>query len=240
MLYSSFRRSNVLKTVIFVFLLTFLIYPAEPVDAAITANWGDLVEVHYLLFTNPNYTGTPEENNTLDNVYLTTGSTVPDEVTDLFPSASANWFPEFKSGIIGIAVGGSKRFSAYGNEATNYFEVTLLEILYDAVVEGSTSSTTTTTTTNSINDPLGGLGNIILFGGGGAIIAGGLISWAIISYRRNQVLSTETSSVSRRQKSIKKSKTKLKELRELAEARGSDSVEKKPVNSSDIKFRRRK
>ncbi len=32
----------------------------------------------------------------------------------------------------------------------------------------------------------------------------------------------------------------VKELRELAEARGSDSVEKKPVDSSDIKFRRRK
>ncbi len=239
MLYSSFRRSNVLKTVIFVFLLTFLVYPTEPADAAITANWGDVVDVHYFRYNNPDYSGVAEDNN-IEYIYLSAGSTVPANILALFPDASAGYFSDFKSGIIGLAVDGTNRFTALESGTYYYFDVTLLTIRYDAVVEGSTSSTTTTTTTNSINDPLGGLGNIILFGGGGAIIAGGLLSWAIISYRRNQVLSTETSTISRRQESIKQSKTKLKELRELAEARGSDSVEKKTVNSSDIKFRRRK
>ena len=239
MLYSSFRRSNVLKTVIFVFLLTFWVYPAEPADAVITANWGDVVDVHYFRYNNPDYTGVEEDNN-IEYIYLSEGSTVPANILALFPDASAGYFSDFKSGIIGLAVDGTNRFTALQDGIYYYFDVTLLTIRYDDVIEGSTTSEGTSTTTTVDNDPLGGLGNIILFGGGGAIIAGGLISWAIISYRRNQVLSTETSNVSRRQETIKQSKTKLKELRELAEARGSDSVEKEPVNSSDIKFRRRR
>lgn len=239
MLYPSFRLSNVFKTVIFVFLLTSWVYPVESSDMAVTANWGDVVDVHYYRYNNPDYTGVAEDNN-IEYIYLSTGSTVPANILALFPGASAGYFSDFKSGIIGLSEGETNRFSALESGTYYYFDVTLLTIRHDAVVEEPTSSTTTSTITTTKNDPLGGLGNIILFGGAGAIIAVGFLSWAIISYRRNQVLSAETTDISRRQDTIKQSKIKLKELREIVEARGSDSVEKEPVNSSDIKFRRRK
>ncbi len=241
MLYSSFRKANVAKTIIFVFLLIFWANTAEPANAAITADWGDVVDVHYFRYTNADYTGIAEDNN-IEYIYLSEGSSVPPDVAALFPQASAGYFGGFKEGIVGLRVDESRKFSAVESGTTYYFEVTLLQIRYDAVVEGSTSEDDTETTTTTANkDPLGDLGTLVLFGGGGVIIAGGLLSWAVVSSRRRgKALSSESSSVSRRERSIKESKTKLKELRELAESRGSELKEEESTESKDIKFRRRR
>ena len=134
MLYPSFKLSNVFKTVIFVFLLSFLILPVKPADAALTADWGDLVEVYYIHWPNLDHSGSPDETNTRDNVYLSTGSTIPPEVLAVDPQASTSWYPQFKSGIVGITVGGTKRFTA-PSSGEHSFEVTLIEIRYDAVVD---------------------------------------------------------------------------------------------------------
>lgn len=239
MSYSSFRKVNLAITIIFVILLTFWVYTTEAADMNVTAGWGDVVDVHYYRYTNPDYTGIAEDNN-IEYIYLSGESSVPADLLALFPDASASYFSDFKSGIIGLSEGDTNRFTALESGTYYYFDVTLLTIRYDAVVEGSTTSGDTTTTT-AYDDPLGGLGNLILFGGGGTIITGGLLSWVIISSRRrSQILSSETNNTSRREEEIKQSKTKLKELRELTESRETELIEKQPKDSSNIKFRRRR
>ncbi len=242
MLYSSFRRVKISKTIIFVLLLTFWLYSTTISQAVVTADWGDVVDVHYFRFTNPDYTGVAEDNE-IDYIYLAQGSNVPADIKALFPDASAGYFSEFKAGIIGLAIDESKQFTAIEQGTAYYFEVTLLRIQYDAVVDDPTSTeeTTTTTTTTEENDPLGDLGNLVLFGSGGVIIAGSILTWAVVtSRRRGRALSSDVTSASRREESIKHSKTKLKELRELAESRGTESPDKSAEETSDIKFRRRR
>ncbi|MHA1996071.1 MAG: hypothetical protein ACW97Z_16160 [Candidatus Hodarchaeales archaeon] len=240
MLYSSFKQVKVAKTTIFVLLLTFWVYTAESSTVAVTADWGDVVDVHYFRFNNQDYTGVAEDNE-INDIYLTQGSTVPPDILALYPQASADFFTEFKAGIVGIAVGESKQFTALEGVTNYYFEVTVLTIKYDASGGDSETTTTSTTTTTTTNSPFDDIGNIIIFGGGGTIIAGGLLSWAIVSSRRRgRALSSESSSASRRERSIKESKTKLKELRELAESRISDGSKTESEDSTDVKFRRRR
>jgi len=240
MLYPSFKKVSVAKKIAFVLLLTFGGYTTEATTTAVTADWGDVVDVHYFRYNNPDYTGIAEDNEIYD-IYLTQGSTVPSEILAVYPNANAGFFGEFKAGIVGIAVGESKQFTALEGGTDYYFEVTVLTIKYDASGGDSETSSTTTTTTTTQDNPFADFGNIIIFGGGGTIVAVGFLSWAIVSSRRrDRALSSDSSSVSRREKSIKESKTKLKELRELAESRTSDGSKTESEDSPDVKFRRRR
>ncbi|PWI48959.1 hypothetical protein CEE45_04310 [Candidatus Heimdallarchaeota archaeon B3_Heim] len=240
MLYSSFKRRSLTKTAVFVLLLTFWINTAELASATVTADWGDVVDVHYLRFEYSDYTEIVE-NNSFDYVYLAQDSVVPPDVAALYPEAEAAFFLGFKEGIIGLSVNEKKKFTALEQGTNYYFEVTLLSIRYDASGGESDTTTTTTTTTTTASNPFADIGNILIFGGGGTIVAVGLLSWAIVSSRRRtKALGSDSTSISRREKSIKQRKTELKELRELAESRGSDSPETKPEESTDVKFRRRR
>ncbi len=242
--YSSFKLTYMVKWVVFVLLFCFWINTTSNINAATIADWGDVVDVHYKRYETADYSTPPVEDQPINSVYLTTGSTVPANILALFPDANAGLVLTFKEGIVGATVNVEKQFTAvnaYGDGVDLYFRVTVLEILYDASGGDSETTTTSTTTTTTTNNPFDDVGNIIIFGGGGTIIAGGLLSWAIVSSRRRgRALSSESSSASRRERSIKESKTKLKELRELAESRISDGSKTESEDSTDIKFRRRR
>ncbi|MHA1976939.1 MAG: hypothetical protein ACW98F_18340 [Candidatus Hodarchaeales archaeon] len=240
---SSFKPTYTVKWAVFVLLFSFWINTTIVTNAATTAGWGDVVDVHYLRYATSDYSGTPAEDNVLESVYLSIESTVPPEIIAVVPDANAGFVTTFKEGIVGATVNVEKQFvavNAYGDGVDLYFVVTVLEILYDAS-GGDPDTSVDTSSTPSDNNPFKDIGNVIIFGGGGGIIVVGLLSWAVMSSRRRgQILSSSNTSVSRREESIKQSKTKLKELRELAESRGSDLPEKESEESTDVKFRRRR
>ncbi|MCK4847950.1 MAG: hypothetical protein KAT16_02885 [Candidatus Heimdallarchaeota archaeon] len=239
MLYSRPKHLNLSKIVIIIGLLSFWGFTVASTNAVVTADWGDVVDVHYFRYTNPDYTGIAEDNE-ITHIYLSQDSTVPADVAALFPDTgiSAAYFSDFKTGIIGLSLNEQNQFTALEGGQYYYFLVTLLRIRYDAIIDGSTTTTTTTTTTTSVTkNPLD---DLILFGGGGTIIAGGILLWAFVSSRRrDQAINRDSTSVSRQEKSIKQKKTKLKELRELAESRDPSTGVEEPAKS-DVKFRRRR
>lgn len=235
---SSYKDKKQIKIVITVILISLWVTSIFSGRAVLTADWGDVVDVHYLRFENPDYSGQPVEDDSLPFIYLSTGQTVPSEILALYPEALATYFLEFKAGIIGLSVDEEKYFTANQQGSNYYFRVTLLKIWFDAV-PGQTASTTTTTSNNQ-NTPLEEIDSILILGGGAAIIISGLLFWASTTQkRRQQALGQDSTSSSRRERSIKQKKAQLKELRELVEKRETTDKSQEPTQP-DVKFRRRR
>ncbi|MHA1215305.1 MAG: hypothetical protein ACTSR2_10495 [Candidatus Hodarchaeales archaeon] len=212
--------------------------------AEVQADWGDVVDVNYSLWTDAAHTQPVQGNidQTLEYIYLSQGSTVPSSISALFPSANAAYLLKFKEAIIGLAVGEEKNFmiakeDPYGDQDL-YYNIRLLKIHYDASgPEDSTSSsseTTTTTKQSSIGDLIGP----VTLGGGAVIGIVGFVMWNIQSAKKKKaIISSKISSDAIRENDIKKQKDKIKELRELTKTFD------KPVEKSgqkELKFRRRK
>ena len=105
---SSYKDKKQIKIVITVILISLWVTSIFSGRAVLTAGWGDVVDVHYLRFENPDYSGQPVEDGPLSFIYLSTGQTVPSEILALYPRASTGYFSEFKEGIIGISVNEGK------------------------------------------------------------------------------------------------------------------------------------
>jgi branched-chain amino acid transport system substrate-binding protein len=138
-------------------------------NGVITANWGDVVDVVYWLYTDPGHNNAMEgqENILLDYMYLKQVETepVPQHILDLFPDnvieLQTGYIQPFIDALIGIEENGEKDFvileedTPYNN-GDLYYHVKLTRIRYDAVVEETsypTSITTTTTTTTTSSGP---------------------------------------------------------------------------------------
>ncbi|MHA1972032.1 MAG: hypothetical protein ACTSW1_03495 [Candidatus Hodarchaeales archaeon] len=210
--------------------------------AEVQADWGDVVDVKYSLWTDAAHTQPVQGNidQTLAYIYLSQGSTVPQEILVLFPDAKATYLLKFKEAIIGLPEGGEKNFmiakeDAYGDQDL-YYNIELLKIHYDASgPEDTTISSSKTTTAQSGSTDL--IGPVAL--GAGALIGViGFTLWSIQSSKNKRaIVSSRLSSDAIRESDIKKQKDKIKELRELT--KGFDS----PVEKSEpkeLKFRRRK
>ena len=237
MLHSHHKNTILVRIPLLVFLISFWVITLNTSHAAATADWGDVVDVHYFRYTNPDYTGIAEDNE-ITHIYLSQGSTVPADVVALFPGTgiSAAYFSDFKAGIIGLSLNGQNQFTAQEGSQYYYFLVRLLSIRYDAdaVIDGSTTSSTTTSTPAQTVDTL-------FLIGVGVIIVVGIVFYTAVrgNQQRKRALSEESSSTSRRERSISEKKIKLKELRELAELH-DPSVDVEEPTKPDVKFRRRR
>ncbi|MHA2096409.1 MAG: hypothetical protein ACW98F_17460, partial [Candidatus Hodarchaeales archaeon] len=128
------KTKKAAKTILLIWITVYLTLSPQPVNAEVTADWGDIVDVYYLRFSNSNYTEIAEENN-LFYVYLSPTSTVPTHLRTLFPEASAGYIQSFKEGIVGLSVNEERQFTSinpYGDGKDFYFQVKLLKIHYDA------------------------------------------------------------------------------------------------------------
>jgi hypothetical protein len=251
MLYSHVKQHHLSKIAIMFVLLSFWGINTPLANAAAKANYGDVVDVIYWLYRDAAHTNPvgvyPNEqlNVPLPFVYLKQVETesVPQHVLDFFPDnvteLQQGYIQPFLDALIGIEENGEKDFmileenTPYG-DGDLYYHVWLLQIRYDAFV-GETSETTTTTRRNS-----GELDTLTIIGGGLGIITVSILFWGFSNQRRRQkVLDQDSTSSVRQEKSIKHKKTKLKELRELAESHSSDVDVEEPSKTA-VKFRRRR
>ena len=240
MLYSHVKQLNLPKIAIILVLLSFWGITTTSTSAAVTADWGDVVDITYQRYDSAQYIDPPAENNPIYYVYITTGQDVPGNILALFPDANAGLILGFKEGIIGLAENQVTEFQTedvYDGEGYLYFRITLDKIWYDA--SGGEASDPTSTTTTTRRNPTG-LDTLTIIGGGLGIITISVLFWGFSNQRRRQkVLGQDSTSDVRREKSIKHKKTQLKELRELAESHSSDIDTKEP-SKTDVKFRRRR
>ncbi|MHA2225602.1 MAG: FKBP-type peptidyl-prolyl cis-trans isomerase [Candidatus Hodarchaeales archaeon] len=228
-----------------IFLGIWVITPHSS-NAVIVSTWGDVVTVKYTLSVD----GSPYPGNidqVLDPIYLSTGSTTPSMIEDQFPGVAATYLLGFKQGIIGLQVNEEKSFvidaadaytdpshALYGKDL--YYDIELLEILYDAVVKEVSMTTTSATTSSQPLPP--DYSGMLLLGGGVVIIAGGFVAWGLRSSQMERsALSKGRTSTSVREETIQKNKQQIKELRELTESiTGAD----KTIEQTEQKFRRRR
>ncbi|MHA2055855.1 MAG: hypothetical protein ACW99F_19980 [Candidatus Hodarchaeales archaeon] len=251
MLYSHVKQLNLHKIAIILILLSFWGVTTPSANAAVTADYGDVVDVIYWLYRDEAHTnpiGVPPNeqlNIPLPFIYLksTPEEPVPQHVLDFFPGnvteLQNGYIQPFLNALIGIEENGEKDFMILEentpyNDGDLYYHVWLLQIRFDAFV-GETSETTTTTKRNS-----GELDTLTIIGGGLGIVTVSILFWGFSNQRRRQkVLEQDSSSTVRREQSIKHKKTQLRELRELAESRTSDT-DVKESSKTDVKFRRRR
>jgi hypothetical protein len=228
------KRRTFAKINILITLLSLWAFTVTNGSAAATTGWGDIVDVNYSLWTDAAHTIEVPDNIDVDltYIYLSRGSSVPESLQTVFPSASASYIAKFKEELIGIEVGAQKDFmipseDAYQDGRDLYYRVILLRIHHDA---------------SSFRQGITGGDAILILGVGGIVAIGGILYWrTTTSKQRKQALSSEGMSSARREKSIKQKKSQLRELRELAESRGSEmDVEKEPPKQDDVKFRRRR
>ena len=216
-------------------------------NAVIVSTWGDVVTVKYTLSVD----GAPYPGNidqVLDPIYLSSGGTTPPELEAQFPGVAATYLLGFKQGLIGLQEHEKRSFLIYADDAYSadpshalygkdlYYDIELLEILYDAdVKEVSITPSSATTSTQPLPPDYSGM---LLLGGGVVIIGGGFVAWGIRSTQMERnALSKSRTSTSVREKNIQKDKQQIKELRELTESiSGADE----PLEQTEIKFRRRR
>ncbi len=241
MLYFHIKRLNFPKIVLLLVLLSFWGSNVPSTNAVITANWGDVVDITYQRYDTAQYIDPPAEDNPIYYVYLTTGQEVPSNILALFPDANAGLILGFKEGIIGLAENQVTEFQTedvYDGEGYLYFRITLDKIWYDAS-GGETSDPTSTTTTTTRRNP-GGIDTLAIIGGGVVIITASVLFWGFSNQRRRQkALNQESTSTISQERIIIQKKTKLKELRKLAESHTPDSDVKEP-DETGVKFRRRR
>lgn len=137
---------------------------ANSTVTTVTADWGDIVNVRYSLYLDAAHT-VPVEGNidqVIHYIYLSRGGTIPGTILQLYPEASTSFLEGFKAGIVGMEVKQTKeiRIDAkdaypssshplYGEDL--YFFVELLEILYDASYQMTSTVTISKTTTTSLH-----------------------------------------------------------------------------------------
>ncbi len=107
-----------------------------------TVEYGDIVNVQYWLYLNPDYSGDPRDNGILNYVYVSQGTTVPNDVQQKYPDAKATYLEDFKTNLVGMKEGETKRFVIPADRGYNdprygdlygkdlYFQVKLLKIVY--------------------------------------------------------------------------------------------------------------
>ncbi|MFW9854110.1 MAG: hypothetical protein ACFFFG_03590 [Candidatus Thorarchaeota archaeon] len=213
------------------------------VNAAVTANWGDIVNVRASVYLDAAHTEELEQNINLSitNVYLGRGPQVPPEILESYPDADATYLLKFKEGIIGMEVDETKEFKidskdhAYSNLVGKdlYYIVVLLEIVYDG------PDPTSTTTSNGGPPPLPDLTFLLAAGAGISLLAGGLL---LRGYRTSQRLESVANDKSQRteqqEQILKKEQSQLQELRKLAEIHSDAQDESQGKDL--VKFRRRR
>lgn len=239
------------RVVLLTIFLSLWTFNLDSAAAAVTASWGDVVDVNYSLWLDEDHTiekpGSISNTNVdLHYIYLrrSQNELVPSKVLESFPESAAqelniSYLQNFIDAIIGMQVEQEKDFmitaeEAYGEEDL-YYDIKLLEILYDASEE--TPSETTTTTTSS-TDPFQDLTNLLLIGGSVIILGGGFVLWRLhISRTYKSALSEEKMSSVVRAKTIQKDKDQIKELRKLTESvtESEDTSER-----TEVKFRPRR
>jgi hypothetical protein len=122
-----------------------------------TADWGDIVNVRYTLYEDSNYTIEVPGNIDveLNYTYISIGETVPSDILALYPEANSSFLVGFEEAIIGMGVNQKKKFTIPSEEVNGtgdlYYQIELLDIVYDAS-EYLTSTTTTTTTTTTTSE----------------------------------------------------------------------------------------
>lgn len=231
------------KIVFIALLFTTLSFNINTASAAITANWGDVVDVNYSLWTDPEHQN-PKSGNidvTLNYIYLSYGSEVPPEVSSLYSEANPNYLTKFKEAVIGLEVNEEKEFmiakeDAYGNEDL-YYRIKLYKIWYDA--SGSSAPEESTTTRTNTPIPFQDYNAIFIIGAAITVVVGGFIIWNFQSSRKTRsIVSKESLGSSMREQTFKKEKDALKEIRELTDSylTNSDSSKDQP----EMKFRRRR
>lgn len=217
------------------------------VNAAITASWGDVVNVRYWLYTDAAHT---EEvagniNEVIDHIYLGRGFDTPEEILDLYSDASSSYLEPFKEALIGMEVNQEKNFVIDASDHTYtgaldgkdlYYVVILLEIVYDAL-DDTTTSTTTASNGNTNRPP--DLGFLLAVGAGVSLLVGGFL---LRGYRSSQriesVMSDKTLGTGQQDQILKKEQSQLQELRELTET--FTDPQDKQLKKKPVKFRRRR
>ncbi|MFW9777255.1 MAG: hypothetical protein ACFFE8_00295 [Candidatus Heimdallarchaeota archaeon] len=216
---------------------------ASLIDAALTADWGDVVNVNYSLYLDAAHEeGFPNNvNENLFNVYLSGGGSPPPRIVDTYPGAENRYLDQFTAAIIGMEVNEEKSFVVnhtdhnYGAELEGkdlYYVVKLLAIVYD-------SSEITSTTANENPSQTPDFGFLIAAGVGLSILVGGLL---LRGYRTSQKMESVMSDRPLRAKKqdivLKKERSQLQELRELTET--ISDPQEKPPDKEPVKFRRRR
>jgi FKBP-type peptidyl-prolyl cis-trans isomerase 2 len=210
------------------------------VYAAQTADWGDVVDVEYSLYTDAEHTQANfVESNELIHIYL--GTNVPAEVKNLIPDASGSYLAGFKAGIVGLRIGQEKDIKIDAEDGYSsgqlagkdlYFEIILVDIVYDA------SEYETTTATSETSQVFQDFSTMMIIGGGVAILGGSALFLTVRSSRRMKTAMAEgRTSPAVRESTIKKERTQLKELRELTE---TYSGPEETTEKEKVKFRRRR
>lgn len=239
------------RYVIILVILGLFTLNSDSVKGAITADWGDIVNVRYSLYLDAAHQEPVSGNvdQPINNIYLSTGGTVPTNLEQLYPDTSASYLGEFKAAIVGMEIEQTKQVkidaeNAYTDDPSHqlygkdlYFVITLLTIVYDAILN-PTATTATTATTETSTNPIQDYTNIALIGGGIAVVAVGVIAWNFRTSRAvKSALSEKKTSTSIREQSIRKDKDQLKNLREITETFSSP---KKPEEERKVKFQRRR
>ncbi|MHA1207249.1 MAG: hypothetical protein ACTSSO_06740 [Candidatus Hodarchaeales archaeon] len=241
MLHSHHKNTILVRIPLLVILISFWVITLNTSNAASTTDWGDVVDVNYSLWRDEEHTIEVAGNidRDLPYIYLSTGSTVPQNVLDIYPNAMATLILAFKEALIGLTENQQKDFKIDSADAYNdgdlYYRIILTKFWYDA------SDFTFTTEANTTQPNATQTIDTLFLIGVGVIIVVGIVFYTTVSgnQQRKRALSEESSSSSRRERSISEKKTKLKELRELAELH-SPSVDVEEPTKPDVKFRRRR
>jgi hypothetical protein len=127
--------SSIGRSLVLVFLtFTFVISPVVGVIAAAQVQVGDVVNVHYYRWEDPEHTSLAENSDL--QIYI--GSSVPSELSSAFPKLT-QVITGLWQGAVGMSVGEEKEFSvppelAYNDGRTLYFKIRILEIVYSFTV----------------------------------------------------------------------------------------------------------
>lgn len=217
------------------------------VNAAITASWGDVIDIHYSLYTDAAYTEEVEGNinQTLHHIYLGRTLDTPEKILDLYPDASSSLLEPFKEAFIGMEVNQEKDFVIDATDHTYpgvldgkdlYYVVILLEIVYDAPDE-TTTPITTASNGNAIRPP--DLGFLLAAGAGVSLLAGGfLLRGYRVSQRMESTMSDKPLGTGKQDQVFKKEQSQLQELRELTET--FTDPQDKHQKKEPVKFRRKR
>lgn len=156
-----------------------------------TVEYGDLVNVRYWLYLNADYSGSAYDNGTINYVYVSQGTTVPDSIKQRYPDAAATYLEDFKTNLVGMKEGETKRFMIPAERGYNdprygelynkdlFFQVTLLKIVYKGSSGGNGGG-------SGSQDFFEQNRTLILLGAvGTAGLAGvGIYNWRVISKRQ--------------------------------------------------------
>jgi hypothetical protein len=225
-----------------------LSFNIEIASAATTATWGDVVDVKYSLWYDAAHTQEAPGNIgvTLTYIYLSYGSTVPSEVSSLYPEANPNYLQAFKEAVIGLEVNGEKEFVITKEEQPEgyseydlYYHIELVNLWYDASGGSSTDESSSSTSRTRTPLPYDDFNAIFAIGAAITVVVGGFFIWNFRSSRNTRsIVSKESLGSSMREQTIKKEKGTLKEIRELADSYLTDLDSSK--DQSEVKFRRRR